>query len=137
MHATRLEHDEALILCEKIHDALPGVAADIKNEVAIGTLEHRADSILVALNRICLSHTARIRGPNPNTVFALAHTLLAEASQNPGSKPPAHTVLEQTAETARVKTSSGKLYGLTKKNGLWYRGYTFGPDIPTAMLGAD
>lgn len=119
MNATIYDHDEALRLCALIRATFPVITPEV-------------DQALIELNEVCLSHTTRESGPVPELAFARARSLLGSTSEIA----PSFEVIEQHASSARVRTSSGRLYGLSFDGALWRRGYLAGETIAHAMRGA-
>lgn len=126
--ATHHDHDQALALCA----AIRATGIDTSGPLTIGSIEHQADAALIDLNRVCTSHTCRVRGPRPDVVFERAQRFLASVA----APAPAFEVLKECGVEARVRTAGGKLYQIVKRDGLWHRGYASGATISDAMRGA-
>lgn len=133
MQATATDHNTALDLAGALRAKFPGLDEAVQRGVTVGSVEHAADSVLIDLSRVCLSHTAGISGPTAERVFSRAQQMLADA----GAEAPVFEVLEQTAAGAHVRTASGRLYGLTREGATWRRGYRVAATMADAMRGAE
>ena len=128
--ATRHDHDRALQLAASLRAA--GFDT-VRTAVAVGSIEQRADQVLIDLNEICLSHAARASCSVRHVAgaFERAERLIADASA-----PVAFCVIDVTDTQAVVRTASGKVYGLSRRAGAWHRGHHVGATISDAMRGA-
>jgi hypothetical protein len=131
MRATYEEHNLALQTCAKIRAAFP----KFNYPLTVGTPEADADEQLIALNELCLSHTAN----QPCRMYHKALDAISIwAGVQIGDKLPdaVFEIESQDNDAVVCKTASGRRYALSAGKQGWLRGHQFGATIADAMRGA-